>query len=310
MTSRTASRLSRILAMLPWVIAHPGAKVDEVRERFGYTSGLQLAEDLAIVFVCGLPGYGPGDLMVAEIDDDEVYVDAADYFANAPRLAPAEALALLASGIAVVGSGQASAALASAVDKLSSALLPEGTGVIDVDLAGEPELVALLREAAATNSVVKITHTSLSRDQTTMREVEPWSVFSSMGNWYLSGHCRMAGAERSFRVDRIREAEPTGEHFEPPKALPPRAIRYTPSVEDVICRIALTPLARWVLDYYPVDIVSDGPEGTVVDFSAGDPLVAARLLLRLGPQGHLVDGPEVAEALASLQARILSVYRD
>ena len=309
MTSRTASRLSRILALLPWVIAHPGAKVDEVCERFGYTRA-QLAEDLAIVFVCGLPGYGPGDLMVAEIDDDEVFVDTADYFANAPRLAPAEALALLASGIAVVGSGQASPALASAVEKLSGALLPEGTGVIDVDLAGEPELVAILRGAAATNSVVEITHTSLSRDQTTVREVEPWSVFSSMGNWYLAGHCRMAGAERSFRVDRIRKAERTGAHFEPPKALPPRAIRYTPSVEDVRCRIALTPAARWVLDYYPVDIVSDGPEETVVEFSAGDPLVAARLLLRLGPQGRLIDGPEVAEALTSLRARILSVYRD
>jgi proteasome accessory factor C len=158
--------------------------------------------------------------------------------------------------------------------------------------------------------VVELTYTSLSRDQTTVREVEPWSVFSSMGNWYLSGHCRLAGAERSFRVDRIRRAETTGAHFEPPKALPPRAIRYTPSVEDVRCRIALTPVARWVLDYYPVDIVSEGPEETVVEFSAGDPLVAARLLLRLGPQGRLLDGPEVAEALRTLRARILSVYRD
>ena len=295
--------------MLPWVIAHPGAKVDDVCERFGYTSS-QLAEDLAIVFVCGLPGYGPGDLMVAEIDDDEVYVDAADYFANAPRLAPAEALALLASGFAVVGSGQANPALTSAVEKLSRALLPEGTGIIDVDLAGEPELVALLREAAGSNSVVEITYTSLSRDQTTVRQVEPWSVFSSMGNWYLSGHCRMAGAERSFRVDRIRKAEATGEHFAPPQGLPPRAIRYTPSVEDVRCRIALTHLARWVLDYYPVDVISDEPDETVVEFSAGDPLVAARLLLRLGPQGRLIDGPEVAEALVSLRGRILSVYRD
>jgi proteasome accessory factor C len=295
--------------MLPWVIAHPGAKVDEVCDRFGYTRA-QLAEDLAILFVCGLPGYGPGDLMVAEIDDDEVFVDTADYFANAPRLAPAEALALLASGIAVVGSGQASPALASAVEKLSHALLPEGTGVIDVDLAGEPELVAILREAAATNSVVEITHTSLSRDQTTVREVEPWSVFSSMGNWYLSGHCRMAGAERSFRVDRIRKADPTGAHFDPPKGLPPRAIRYTPSVEDVRCRIRLTPAARWVLDYYPVDILSEDPEETVVDFSAGDPLVAARLLVRLGPQGQLIEGPEVDVALASLRGRILSVYGD
>ena len=76
MTSpRTTKRLNKILAMLPWVIAHPGASVDEVCERFDYTKA-ELAADLDLVFVCGLPGYGPGDLMVAYIDD------------HAPRLRP------------------------------------------------------------------------------------------------------------------------------------------------------------------------------------------------------------------------------
>jgi len=56
MTSpRTAKRLNRILAMLPWVIEHPGTPVDEVCERFGYTRA-ELAADLDLVFVCGLPG--------------------------------------------------------------------------------------------------------------------------------------------------------------------------------------------------------------------------------------------------------------
>ncbi|MDH4309185.1 MAG: WYL domain-containing protein, partial [Acidimicrobiia bacterium] len=57
MSSRTAARLNRILAMLPWVIAHPGASVPDVCDRFGYTRR-QLLEDLDLVFVCGLPGYG------------------------------------------------------------------------------------------------------------------------------------------------------------------------------------------------------------------------------------------------------------
>ncbi|HJQ94909.1 MAG TPA: protein pafC, partial [Acidimicrobiia bacterium] len=65
MSQRTASRLLRILAMIPWVIANPGSSVQEVCRRFGYTEG-DLAQDLNIVFVCGLPGYGPGDLMSAE----------------------------------------------------------------------------------------------------------------------------------------------------------------------------------------------------------------------------------------------------
>lgn len=294
--------------MLPWVLANPGTTVAEVCERFGYTEA-ELAEDLAIVFVCGLPGYGPGDLMVAEIDGDEVFVDTADYFANAPRLAPAEALALLASGMAVVGSGQASEALSSAVEKLSRALLPNGGPILDVDLAGEPDLVTQLRDAAVGGRVLEMTYTSLSRDQTTVREVEPWAVFSSLGNWYLTGYCHLAQAERIFRVDRIRKARLTEETFNPPAKLPNLEVRYTPSVEDVRCRIELLTPARWVVDYYPVETISDSEGRLLVEFSAADPLVAARLLLRLGPHARLVEGPEVEEALDTLRARILNRYK-
>ena len=295
--------------MIPWVIANPGSSVDEVCRRFGYTEG-DLAQDLNIVFVCGLPGYGPGDLMSAEIVDDEVVIDMADYFGDAPRLAPAEALALLAAGMAIDASGQGGGVLSDAIDKLSAALLPEGSDVIDIELAAESELVGQLKSAAATNEVVAITYTSLSRDETTEREVEPWSVFSSLGNWYLMGHCRLAKGRRVFRVDRIKAAARTGEAFTPPATLPPAEARYVPSVEDVRARIALAPAARWVMEYYPVDIVSDNRSEVVVDFSASDPLVAARLLLRLGPDARLIKGEEVKRALAELRQRILAVYRD
>jgi proteasome accessory factor C len=295
--------------MIPWVIANPGSSVEEVCRRFGYTES-DLAQDLNIVFVCGLPGYGPGDLMSAEIIDDEVVIDMAEYFEDAPRLAPAEALALLAAGMAITASGQGGEVLEDAVDKLSAALLPEGSEVIDIDLAAEPELVGRLKSAAARNEVVAITYTSLSRDETTEREVEPWSVFSSLGNWYLMGYCRLAADRRVFRVDRIKAAAPIGETFTPPASLPPAEARYVPSIEDVRARIALGPGARWVTEYYPVDIVSDRSEELIVDFSAADPLVAARLLLRLGPDAKLIKGEEVERALAELRQRILDVYRD
>ena len=295
--------------MIPWVIANPGSSVEEVCRRFGYTES-DLAQDLNIVFVCGLPGYGPGDLMSAEIIDDEVVIDMAEYFEDAPRLAPAEALALLAAGMAITASGQGGDALEEAVDKLSAVLLPEGSEVIDIDLAAEPELVGRLKSAATSNEVVAITYTSLSRDETTEREVEPWSVFSSLGNWYLMGYCRLATDRRVFRVDRIQAAALIGETFTPPASLPPAEARYVPSIEDVRARIALGPGARWVTEYYPVDIVSDRSEELIVDFSAADPLVAARLLLRLGPDAKLIKGEEVERALAELRRRILDVYRD
>jgi len=109
-SARTAERLARILAMVPWVIAHPGAQVDEVCRRFGYDRD-DLVRDLNLVFVCGLPGYGPGDLMEAYLDDDEVVIDMADYFARPVKLTAVEALMMLAGGMAILSSGTADRAL-------------------------------------------------------------------------------------------------------------------------------------------------------------------------------------------------------
>ena len=286
MTTKTAARLTRILAMLPWVIANQGATVDEVCERFGYTRR-RLLEDLELVFLCGLPGYGPGDLMVAYVDDDQVVVDTADYFSQAPRLSPGEAVALLAAGLTVLGSGQGSPALSTAVDKLSEALMPAEEEVLAVDVGGaEPEMASSLREAAAEGRVVEIEYSTLSRGDTSIRRIEPWSVFTSLGNWYVSGHCRSAGAERVFRLDRIRQVVPTELRFTPEAERPAPEVRYTPSEEDTKCVIELGPRARWVTDYYPVEFIADDGDIATIRFSAHDPAVAAGLLLRLGGNGR------------------------
>lgn len=306
--NRTAQRLGRILAMLPWVIANPGATVGEVCERFGY-SRKDLIADLDLVFVCGLPGYGPGDLMVAYVEDDEVIVDMADYFARPLRLTPAEGLGLLAAGMALISSGQAPPALEHAVEKLGAALTPEGADVLTVDLSGEPELVGLLRDAALAGRVVDIVYSSLGKGETRRRTIEPWSVTSALGNWYVSAHCRTAGGERIFRIDRIREATVTGETFTPPPEPPAVEVRYLPGEDDVRATILLHARARWVAEYYPVEIVDDGVDGLTVRFSAGDVAVIARLLLRLGDAAELIDGSGVAEGLQDLRERILARYR-
>ncbi|MCP4968498.1 MAG: WYL domain-containing protein [bacterium] len=307
MTSpKTAKRLNRILAMLPWVIANAGASVDEVCERFGYTRR-DLAADLDLVFVCGLPGYGPGDLMVAYIDEDEVVVELADYFANPIRLTPPEALSLLASGMALMSTGQAPPALETAVKKLQTAVMGVDDEALVVDLA-EPPLVAELRNAATNGEVVRIVYTALASGKTSERDVEPWVVFTTMGNWYLRGRCRSAQAERVFRVDRIRELATTGESFEVIEHSASPEIGYTPGEEDVRALIRLHDYARWVADYYPVEIVSDDESGLTVRFSASDASVVARLLLRLGESAELVKGAEVHEALEDMRARVLARY--
>ena len=305
-SSRTAQRLTRILSMLPWVIGHPGSTVDEVCRRFDYTPA-DLAKDLNLVFVCGLPGYGPGDLMDAYIDGEEVVVDMADYFARSVRLTAGEGLMLLSGGMALLASGAAPPALASAVEKLQRALVPDA-GSFLVDLPAEPALVDLLRRSAAGGEVVEITHTSIASGRTTTRRIEPWRVFSTMGNWYVIGRCRLADGERVFRVDRIREATGTDERFVPPTEPPPPEVRYTPGVDDVEAIIRLEPEAAWVADYYPVEVLESGAGGTVIRFSASDPAVTARLLVRLGDRAEVIEGEQIAAAARDLRSRLLQRY--
>ena len=306
--SKTARRLTRILSMVPWVIAHQGASVSEVCHRFGYTER-ELLEDLNLVFVCGLPGYGPGDLMVAYVENDEVIVDMAEYFSRPIRLTPAEALGLLASGSALVSTSQAPDALERAVGKLASALGIGPDEAVVVDLAGESSLVQILRQGVSEGRVVALTYTSLSKSETRERLVEPWSVFSTLGNWYLSGFCRTAEAERVFRVDRIQRAQLTEEIFTPPSDPPPPEVRYTPSEDDVRATIGLGRRVRWVGEYYPVEVLSESDSEMVIVFSASDASVAARLLLRLGSDARLIEGPETDAALSDLRSRILTRYR-
>lgn len=77
-----------------------------------------------------------------------------------------------------------------------------------------------------------------------------------------------------------------------------------PTEEDVRTTIRLGPSAQWVAEYYPVEDLGDG----LIRFSSGDPAVAARLLLRLGDDGELVEGPEVEQLVNDYRARIQARY--
>ena len=303
---KTTGRINRLLAMLPWVIGHPGASIDEVCERFDYTRS-DLIKDLNTVFVCGLPGYGPGDLMDASIDDDEIIVEMADYFARPLRLTAPEALGILASAKAVQSAGSGGDALDRAILKLERKLLPDGPAAVVIDIP-EPELVGGMRTAAIEGRVMQIDHTSIASGIAKTRDIEPWAVFTSLGNWYVSAFCRSADAERVFRVDRIRTARLTGDRFTPNQAPHETAIRYTPGDDDVHVTIRLSGDARWVADYYPVDVIDDGPSAMIIQMSVGDAAVAARLLIRLGSNAEVLDGSEAANATVDLRSRILERY--
>ena len=86
-----------------------GLRVDTAADDLGVTP-VQLVKDLKVLFMCGLPGGYPDDLIDVDLDALEgegmIRVTNADYLARPLRLSPTEATAIIVAGIVVaVGVG-------------------------------------------------------------------------------------------------------------------------------------------------------------------------------------------------------------
>ncbi len=90
----SADRLARLLNLVPYLLARPGIAVAEAAAGLGVTER-QLREDLELLWVCGLPGYGPGDLIDMAFDGDRVTITYDAGIDRPLRLTQDEALALV-----------------------------------------------------------------------------------------------------------------------------------------------------------------------------------------------------------------------
>lgn len=298
-------RLARLLAIIPWVVENGGATVAEISSRFAIPEREVLAE-LSLVQCCEIPPYGPDHTLGIAVVDDEVLVEPAAMLRRPLRLGPSEGFGLLAAGRAAlaVPGADPQGALASAIEKLEVALGDRAPVVVEIE---QPDLLVELRQAVRDSRVLALDYYTASRDELTHREVEPLGLVHTEGHWYLRAFCRRAGDLRTFRVDRIDAATPTGEvHGRGPTG---NDHTFALADEDLlpVARIAVPLTARWVVEAHPTISVQETPAGLVVELPVSGPVFLERLLLRLGPDARVLgaDDPDVGRAAAR---RLLALY--
>jgi len=314
---KTADRLGSMLVVVPYLVQHPGSVLAEVAELFGLTPE-QLRRDLDLLFMSGLPPYGPGDLIDVDVDeDDRIWITMADHFARPLRLTRSEALALYVRGtelVATPGLPQAPD-LAGALDKLRDTLGPEtldADRLIEVAGGGvAPAHLDLLRDAARARHRVEIEYFAASSGAWSTRRIEPEEVFPSLGNWYVAAWDRGADAERLFRADRVRSAVDTGERFEPRGLAGAGRELYTPGEADVPVRLRLHAGARWIAEYYAtIDPVELDDGSLEVTLPAHRLEWIAKLLMRVGPDAEVIEPDALRDELRALAERTIARYRD
>jgi proteasome accessory factor C len=314
-TSKTSERLRRLLVVVPYLVQHPGTPVEEAASLFDL-SEQELLDDLGLLFVSGLPPYGPGDLVDVDIQDGRIWISMADFFARPLRLTRSEALALYLRGrsLAATPGVPEAPALTSALDKLADGLGRDTLGDLPerVDAAeatGEPAALELLRGAVADHRRVRIEYHAASTAETSTREIDPEEVFFAIGHWYVVAWDHRSDAERLFRADRIRAAEPTDVTFEPRGLEGAGRALYTPSERDLDVRLRLGSGARWVAEYYETSEVTELVDGRLeVLLPAARLEWLERLALRLGDQVEIVEPADLEERVRELGARTLERY--
>ena len=66
-------------------------------------------------------------------------------------------------------------------------------------------------KAIGSSSVIEINYTSLEKNESTKRKVEPVGIYYLGSHWYLVAFCQMRNDYRNFRTDKITRLTNTGE---------------------------------------------------------------------------------------------------
>jgi proteasome accessory factor C len=309
-------RLSRLLALVPWLMAHDGVTIAECAEHFG-VSEQQLEVDLWLLVVCGLPGYGPDQLVDIDFwDDGRIHVLDPQTLARPMRLTGEEAITLLIAlrMLAQLPGVEDRAAVLSAAAKLEEAANVAAAGkYVAIDVGVEPGVREAVDVALREHRRLTIEYAAATRDEVTTRTIEPQRLFTVDGVSYLEAHCLAAGALRTFRLDRVLRGEvgePFGVASVEPGPMVTSGSPQGPRPAEMTATLLLDPSARWIIDVHQAqeDPAPRGDGRTRVTLPLHSTEWGVRLVLSLRGYATVLDPPALRSAVLEATEAALAAY--
>ncbi len=187
---------------------------------------------------------------------------------------------------------------------------------VSVNLLGgdySPEVAAHLTKiesAISRRKTIRFTYYSIGRDERSEREIDPYSLLYSAGNWYMVGFSHERDATRIFRLSRIEGRitfKTRAEHdFPAPQDFDLSRYRdrapWQLEGAEQTATIALTPTIAWWVEqmfgaYGTTAIGADGAGVYTTTFSNRREL--ASWILGLGAEAQVLEPAELREAVVA-----------
>ena len=292
-------RTSRLLDLVPYINTHQGISLVDLAEVFEVSTD-QMISDLTTLWMCGLPGYTPLELMDLDFESGYVTIRNAPTLARPRSITHEEGVALVL-GLDVLRSGISSERidLIEAIASLSQRI----ARLVNLPLALSAssdisqEVTTSVKDAIAHRSGLQISYHSLYKDEISSRVILPLEILDSQGYLYLHAYCFTALDFRHFRIDRVQSAHSV-EVEKPSTALPVNPEKIGFSVKVV----------RPTRDVAERFEESNLEAGTVFKGSSFSQHWIARSVLASGGAVELLSPADIRSELAKRAELILNRY--
>lgn len=309
MTARTpaATRARRMLAILPYLTPEAAIPLANIAHALG-VSPEDLAADIGTLSLCGAAPYTPDAMIEAFVEDDGVVhtyqpLPALD---RPVRLTPAEARAL-AAALELAGASPDEPLVTRLMAAAATAPDPETSAPIVRTAAAPGGPLAVYERVASAierREKLRVVYWTASRGEETDRTLHPWSLGFDKGAWYVRAYCELREEPRTFRLDRVLAAEPTGEAYatEPDDDIPAPAFagEDMPRAELLFEEGAAAPALGDERDWpgATFERLDDGTVRASVPYTSPGWL-ARRVAARFGSV-RVIEPPQLREAVRSL----------
>lgn len=307
-----ADQLMRLLYLLPAASEEP-LPVAEAARRLGVDEQTVLGD---VTTVMGREFYHPAggaeDVRV-ELDANVIRVVSREKFRRPIRLGPREALAahLALRRYAAAFDGEDRERALKVAERIGADLATADPGDLAERFAveeggGSAGIRAALHRAAIDRQRCRIVYVRSGGEGATERELDPYSVVSSHGTWFVVGYCGLREDVRVFRIDRIVDLELTADAFEPPEDFEVdefvedgRVFR-ADHTEPVIVKYTGGAATR-IRERGPSESSADG--GVTVSYDVADHGWIVQHVLQQGGEAVVVEPEHVRREVARAAAR-------
>ncbi len=205
------NQVSRLLDLVPYLTLNQGVALEKIASDFNTTKSAVL-DDLNTLWMCGLPGYTPLELIDLSFETGYVSIRNADVLSSPRKLSDSETAALILGLSIIRGSLPSSSEHALLIDDLVQKLSVKTRVVAPKNISVNvlPEVRETIFSSVKTGESVKISYHSISRDEVSSRNITPLRVFNEGNTEHVYSFCESSEDFKVFRLDRISQAESTG----------------------------------------------------------------------------------------------------